>query len=194
MLRSTSSGVYNLNAQAFDATIALISSVIAAGVPVAEIYVDTVGPPGSYQTRLQKLFPMAAVTVSKKADSIYPIVSAASVCAKVTRDAALDALVETYSMKGGEMGTGYPGDERTKQWLRGSMDPVFGWSPAMTRFSWSTAKDLLEGGKGTKAVGVSVEWADDLEDGEQAITRFMGEGNGKGVQGWYGKSAGMQDF
>lgn len=185
MLRSASSGVYNLNAQALDATVALIAGVIAAGVAVAEIYVDTVGPPGPYQVKLQKLFPTAAVTVSKKADSIYPIVSAASVCAKVTRDAAIDVLVEGCE---GGVGTGYPGDERTKRWLRGSMEPVFGWSPAMARFSWSTAKDLLEGGKGTKAVGVGVEWAEDLEEGEQGIMGFMGEG-GRGVAGWYGKGA-----
>lgn len=194
MLRSTASGVYNLNAQALDATVALIAGVIAAGVPVAEIYVDTVGPPASYQAKLQKLFPTAAVTVSKKADSIYPIVSAASVCAKVTRDAALDVLVETCGVAEGKMGTGYPGDEKTKQWLRGTMEPVFGWSPAMARFSWSTAKDLLEGGKGTKALGMSVEWAEDLEEGEQGILGFMGDG-GRGVAGWYGKAVGAQvDF
>lgn len=195
MLRSASSSVYNLNAQALDATVALIAGVIAAGVPVAEIYVDTVGPSQSYQAKLQKLFPTADVTVSKKADSIYPIVSAASVCAKVTRDAALDVLVEMCGVKGEEMGSGYPGDERTKGWLRGSMDPVFGWSPAMTRFSWSTAKDLLEGGKG-KAVGVTVEWAEDLEDGEQAIMGWMGDGGGgKGVGGWYGRSTNVKmDF
>lgn len=194
MLRSTSSGVYNLNAQALDATVALIAGVIAAGVPVAEIYVDTVGPAASYQAKLQKLFPTAAVTVSKKADSIYPIVSAASVCAKVTRDAALDVLVEMCGVEEGKMGTGYPGDERTKKWLKGTMEPVFGWSPTMARFSWSTAKDLLEGGKGTKAVGVSVEWAEDLQEGEQGIMGFMGDG-GRGVAGWYGKAAAVQtDF
>lgn len=191
MLRATSTGVYNLNAQALDATVALIAGVIESGVDVAEIYVDTVGPAASYQAKLQKRFPTAAVTVSKKADSIYPIVSAASVCAKVTRDAAIDVLVEGMGVEAAAVGTGYPGDERTKMWLRGAMEPVFGWSPAVCRFSWSTAKDLLEGGKG-KAVGKEVEWPEEMEEGGQAITGLWEE---RGVGGWYGRSAGVKmDF
>lgn len=186
MLRSTSSGAYNLNAQALDATVSLISAVIASGVSVSEIYVDTVGTASTYQAKLQKLFPSAAVTVSKKADSIYPIVSAASVCAKVTRDAAIAVLVP----EGDEMGSGYPGDERTKNWLKREMDPVFGWDAGMTRFSWSTARDMLEGGgaKGAKAIGVTVDWPEEVEDGDQLITGFWGADGGKGISGWYGKN------
>jgi len=84
---------YNLNAQAHDTTIQLIRDVLHQGVNVRKIFVDTVGIPETYQAKLQREFPMAEVTVSKKADSIYPIVSVASICAKVTRDKALELAV-----------------------------------------------------------------------------------------------------
>jgi ribonuclease H2 subunit A len=184
MLRAAHAGSYNLNAQAFDATVSLIAGVISSGVCVSEIYVDTVGAVSKHQAKLQKLFPSAAVTVSKKADSIFPIVSAASVCAKVTRDAAIEVLVP----EGDEMGSGYPGDEKTKSWLKREMDPVFGWNAEMTRFSWSTTKDMLEGGKETKASGVAVDWPEDLDDGDQLITGFWGADGGSAITGWYGRS------
>jgi ribonuclease H2 subunit A len=144
---------YNLNAQAVDATVELIRGVIARGVNVAEIYVDTVGPPAAYEARLQRLFPAARVTVAKKADSLYPCVSAASVCAKVTRDKALEALYRAHKglpaddpLAGGmEWGSGYPSDAKCVAWLRANMHPIWGWGAAECRFSWGTARDMLEG-------------------------------------------------
>ena len=51
---------------------------------VAQVFVDTVGDPGRYQDKLTRIFEnRVAFTVAKKADSIYPVVSAASICAKV---------------------------------------------------------------------------------------------------------------
>jgi ribonuclease H2 subunit A len=52
---------YNLNALAHDVTIDLIQQVINKGVNVSEIYVDTVGPPASYQEKLSKIFPKCKV-------------------------------------------------------------------------------------------------------------------------------------
>ena len=44
---------------------------------------DTVGDAGRYKERLSQRFPGIAFTVCPKADAIYPIVSAASIVAKV---------------------------------------------------------------------------------------------------------------
>ena len=51
--------------------------------PAMQVYVDTVGDPKKYEAKLSHLFPGIKCVVRKKADSLYPIVSAASICAKV---------------------------------------------------------------------------------------------------------------
>ena len=63
------------------------------------------------------------MVVESKADDTYPVVSAASICAKVTRDHALNDF--EYKEKkefSKEVGCGYPGDKITKQWLTDNMD------------------------------------------------------------------------
>lgn len=192
---------YNLNSQAFDATVELIRGVYARGVNVQEIYVDTVGPPAAYQARLQRVFPSARITVAKKADSLYPCVSAASVCAKVTRDAALEVLYaarepDDADDHDGSMawGSGYPSDARCVAWLRANMHPVFGWGPEC-RFSWGTAKDMVEG----KSGGLKVDWPLE-DDGETSrLTDYFSSGAtpggaAPGLGGWFGSSAGMEAF
>lgn len=193
MMRPTTT--YNLNAQAMDATIELIKGVYAQGVNLQEIYVDTIGQPAPYQAKLQRVFPTARITVAKKADSLYPCVSAASVCAKVTRDASLEVLYEARGAEGEEgmaWGSGYPSDARCTGWMRGNMHPFFGWG-AECRFSWGTAKDMLD----AKGNGVKVEWPEP-DDGEtNRLTEYFSAGGDKddnGLSNWFGTSAGLEAF
>ena len=53
----------------------------------SQVYVDTVGKEDRYQEKLSELFPGMKITVTKKADSLFPIVRFASRnfrCARLT--------------------------------------------------------------------------------------------------------------
>ena len=116
---------------------------------VKKVYVDTVGKPEIYQKKFEEKFKMFDIvfTVTTKADSKFPVVSAASIVAKVTRDRILENWVFQESLKtlnlSREFGSGYPGDPNTKKWLRKSIDRVFGF-PTLARFSWKTSVNLLK--------------------------------------------------
>jgi ribonuclease H2 subunit A len=71
----------------------------------------------------------------------------------VTRDAILEnwEFVEQVDGISREFGSGYPSDPKTVEWLRESMDRVFGF-PGIIRFSWSTCSKLLE------ERAVAVQW------------------------------------
>lgn len=152
---------YNLNTISHDTAIGLVNKAIEAGVRVSEVYVDTVGPPEKYQAKLEAIFPDLKITVAKKADSLYPCVSAASICAKVARDKAISQW--KFAEKGQDFstawGSGYPGDPVTKKFLRENIDPIFGF-PSIVRFSWKTAETLLE----EKGVHVEFEEVEPEED------------------------------
>jgi ribonuclease H2 subunit A len=56
----------------------------------SQVYVDALGPTKQYEQFLSSQFPGINFTVTAKADSKYTIVGAASVAAKVTRDAWIE--------------------------------------------------------------------------------------------------------
>ncbi|NVM01048.1 MAG: ribonuclease HII [Candidatus Helarchaeota archaeon] len=72
-----------------------------------------------------------------KADEIYPVVSAASILAKVERDREIQKLKEEY----GDLGSGYPSDEKTrkflKNWIKKHND-----LPPFVRKTWKTVKNI----------------------------------------------------
>ena len=74
------------------------------------MFVDTVGDPERYESKLSSLFPSIEFAVRKKADSLFPVVSAASICAKVTRDRCVRdwQFKETGVSFSTDYGSGYP--------------------------------------------------------------------------------------
>ncbi|XP_052185036.1 ribonuclease H2 subunit A [Diospyros lotus] len=157
----------NLNEISHDSAIGLVSRVLNLGVLLTEVYVDTVGDAEKYKMKLSERFPAIKFIVAKKADSLYPVVSGASIVAKVTRDRTLRdwVLEETAENMHRNFGSGYPGDPETKAWLRHHVHPIFGF-PTLVRFSWGTCtsyfKDIVE-----------VLWESDKmdEDGSSTSTR-----------------------
>jgi ribonuclease HII len=80
------------------------------------------------------------VTAEHEADERYPLVAAASVVAKVQRDAHVDELGANYDRP---IGSGYPGDDRTRDFLAAYVDE-HGDLPDCARRSWKTSRDVLE--------------------------------------------------
>jgi len=72
-----------------------------------------------------------------KADTTYPIVSAASIIAKVERDQVISQLQKKH----GNIGCGYPSDPQTIKFLEDWITQ-FGVYPDFVRKSWKTAKRL----------------------------------------------------
>ena len=101
------------------------------------------------------------ITVTSKADSLFPVVSAASIVAKVTRDDEVDnwKFNENLEKDDRDFGSGYPADPNTKKWLTKNFDRVFG-LPDMCRFSWGTVKNLMEENL-VKKVDIDVNLKDD---------------------------------
>lgn len=165
---------YNLNALSHDTAAGLIQYALDQGVRVTQVFVDTVGLPETYQERLQQRFPGIDVTVRAKADALYPVVSAASICAKVARDRAVKnwQFVERLEDLDADYGSGYPNDPKTKAWLKKHVEPVFGF-PQFVRFSWSTAQTILE--KEAENVLWEDSPAQDLE-GPERITSYFNKG------------------
>ena len=78
--------------------------------------------------------------VSKhRADDTFPIVSAASIIAKDTRDDVIDKFKQKY----GDIGSGYPSDKRTTDFLRNWIKKNKNFPP-FVRISWETTKKILD--------------------------------------------------
>ncbi len=101
------------------------------------VYVDAVGQIAErFAFHICRNYKMDTKIIAEhKADTKYPVVSAASILAKVKRDAIISKLKTRY----GNFGSGYPSDQKTekfiKEWIK-----KFGKAPPFARKSWATIR------------------------------------------------------
>jgi len=81
-----------------------------------------------------------------RADDIYPVVSAASIVAKVVRDREISDLEREYDEV---LGSGYPSDPRTiaflERWINDKGNP-----PPFARCSWETTRRIMGRAKNSR--------------------------------------------
>lgn len=112
---------------------------VVSKMPVSRVYADCPDVnPMSFKTSMTTKLRNVDVVAEHKADDRYPVVSAASILAKVTRDRIIEDISEEF---GENIGSGYPSDTVTtgfiEKWIKEK-----GCSPKHTRTSWETVKRI----------------------------------------------------
>ena len=103
------------------------------------VYIDaptnSAGVPALKRRLLAAIAPLQPeLIVEPKADLTYPVVGAASIFAKVHRDAQLGPM--------GPVGSGYPSDPVTRAWLKARLRE--GALPGCVRTRWGTIENLRQ--------------------------------------------------
>lgn len=125
----------NISYLTFEKFLELINSTAAE-----TIYFDAPVPSRFVQRYIMKLKQAIQRDVEIigdiKGDKKFPCVSAASICAKVRREERIMELKKNF----GDFGSGYPGDEKTRDFLRKlCMNGKF---PEIVRKKWQTLKKI----------------------------------------------------
>lgn len=107
---------------------------------IGHVYIDSIEADGRrFASKLKNILKRkVTITAEPKGDVKFPVCSAASIIAKVTRDREIAKLRGKY----GDFGSGYPADPKTiaflKEWARKSEFP-----PVIARKTWSTVERLF---------------------------------------------------
>ena len=88
----------------------------------------------------KKLKIKAEIIAEHKADLNHPVVSAASILAKVTRDKEIEKIKDELNK---DIGSGYPADPKTQEFLKKNYKKY----PEIFRKSWESYKRLAESKK-----------------------------------------------
>ncbi|AEM39637.1 ribonuclease HII [Pyrolobus fumarii 1A] len=108
------------------------------GESLKKVYVDAVGDPRQIIAAIRRAGFMGEVIAEPKADARYTIVGAASIIAKVYRDAVIEELRREYGVRG----SGYPTDPETLAWIREAYEENPEEPPWFVRRSWGTLKRI----------------------------------------------------
>jgi ribonuclease HII len=127
----------NLNSLTYQVLEGMVSSLNSIERAEA-VFIDKVGNASPLVTYLRFWLGIPEVVVEEKADAKYVVVGAASIVAKVLRDSVIEGLKVKY----GDFGSGYPSDERTRQWVIDYFRSN-GYLPPIVRKSWKSLKDLV---------------------------------------------------
>ncbi|MDR2866634.1 MAG: ribonuclease HII [Methanomassiliicoccaceae archaeon] len=111
-----------------------------SGTDVSRVYADCPDVNiSSFSSSLSLMLTGTKVTAEHKADDTYPVVSAASIIAKVTRDRRIEEIAKEF---GRDIGSGYPSDPVTAEfiakWIKENGNP-----PPHTRRSWETVRKMM---------------------------------------------------
>ena len=111
-----------------------------SGMKVSEVYADCPDAnESSFGYALSHMLGNVNVIARHKADDTYPVVSAASIIAKVTRDRMMSNISDEF---GTDVGSGYPSDQLTMdfiaKWIKENGNP-----PPHTRRSWETVRRMM---------------------------------------------------
>jgi len=109
---------------------------IISDADAATCIIDSIDvKPERLKMELEIIHPKLKVVAEHGADDRYPLVSAASIVAKVERDMEIQKLQKQYK----EIGSGYPSDPRTINFLRSIPN---GDMPECVRKSWVTLERI----------------------------------------------------
>ncbi|MGA1821754.1 MAG: ribonuclease HII [Thermoplasmatota archaeon] len=124
---------------------AVIIKVHDKGGRIESVYLDAADvDAGRFGTNIRSELDRMGIRIpdiisEHKADARYPVVSAASIIAKVSRDRSIEEISESVST---DIGSGYPADPVTRafleSWVRKNGD-----LPEFARRSWDTSRNIL---------------------------------------------------
>ena len=115
-----------------------INRIIGKSTP-STCFIDSMDvKPERLTSELETMHPKVKVVAEHKADDRYPIVSAASIIAKVERDRAIQDIQKEYKAN---IGSGYPSDPKTIKFLK-TLPP--GELPDFVRRSWATVEKIIK--------------------------------------------------
>ncbi len=129
-----------------------IFSQVAKKLDVPKVFVDAADAnEKAFGRRISRRIGGNIEIISKhKGDDLFPVVSAASIVAKSTRDRAMEEIEREIGEK---VGSGYPSDPNTIHFMENWV-AKHGDLPPNTRRSWATAKRILSAVKQKKLDGL----------------------------------------